>query len=390
MTRPDGARPVHEATVVRVDGGGSLRLPYADVLTLANALDRAGERALGRAGRAGAIASSPHLLVSAPFSPVTAAAAEAALAALGVALAAWSAQVAQDAASVRCAARLLALADEEVHSSLHLLEIAVADGYGREAVPPDVRPTDLQVPMSGVAPTGLPSVVDHAGEVSALSDDDHPENDGTVEVQTITGADGRRRHVVYLPGLDDPNPFGADGDVRDAGGAVALEAGLPTAYGAGVVEAMHRAGVRPGEPVLLVGHSQGGMEAAALAVQGTPYDVTQVVTLGAPVVPGHLPAGVHELSLEHEGDPIPLLDAGASDGSPGHVTVTFASGTSPVHPMADHGFPHYSAGAIAAEQSTDPTVQHAVGGLDPFLAQPGDQVRSTVLQITRGDRHARW
>jgi hypothetical protein len=54
--------------------------------------------------------------------------------------------------------------------------------------------------------------------------------------------------------------------------------------------------------------------------------------------------------------------------------------------MLNHGFPHYSAGAVAAEHSTDPTVQHAVAGLDPFLAQPGDRVASTVFQITRGDQ----
>jgi len=273
-----------------------------------------------------------------------------------------------------------------VHGTLHGLELAVAAGCGRESVAPDVRATDLQVPMSGTAPTGLPALVDHAGQVSALSGDGHPENDGTIEVQTITGADGRRRHVVYLPGLDDADPLGADADVRDAGAAVSLEAGVPTAYGAGVVEAMHQAGVRPGEQVLLVGHSQGGMQAAALAVHRTPYDVTHVLTLGSPTVPGHAPAGVEVLSLEHEGDPVPLADLGASTDSPQHVTVTFDSGRAPLaHPMADHGFGHYSAGAVAAEHSADPVVQHAVAGLDPFLAQPGDHAAGTVFEITRGD-----
>jgi pimeloyl-ACP methyl ester carboxylesterase len=377
---------VHPATVVRVGGGGRVQLPYADVLALAGSLELAGDRARGRAGRAGGVAASPHLLASVPFSPVTAAAAEAAVAALGVALAAWSVQIGGDAAAVRRAVHLLTAADDEVHGSLRALEVAAAGCYGRESVPPRVRTTDLREPMSGVAPTGLTALVDHAGQVSALSDDDHPENKGTVEVQTITGGDGHRRHVVYLPGLDDPDPLGADGDVRDAGAAVALEAGVPTAYGAGVVEAMHQAGVRSGEPVLLVGHSLGGMQAAALAAQGTPYDVTEVLTLGSPTVPGDLPPGVGVLSLEHEGDPVPLLDLGASTDSAQHVTVTFDSGTSAAHPMADHGFAHYSAGAAAAEHSTDPVVQHAVTGLDPFLAHPGDTATGIVLQVTRADR----
>ena len=386
MTRSQGPGPEHPATVTRVSGGGRVELPYGDVLALAGSLELAGDRARGRAGRAGAIAASPHQLASVPFSPATAAAAEVAVASLGIALSAWSAQITGDAAGVRRAALLLDLADEQVHGSLGALELAVAAGYGRESVAPQVRTTDLQVPMSGTPPTGLPSLVDHAGQVSALSGDGHPETDGTIEVQTITGADGRRRHVVYLPGLDDPNPLGADADVRDAGAAVSLEAGVPTAYGAGIVEAMHQAGVRPGEQVLLVGHSQGGMQAAALATQGTPYDVTHVLTLGSPAVPGHVPPGVEVLSLEHEGDPIPLTDLGASTDPAQHVTVTFDSGVSSMaHPMVNHGFGHYSAGALAAAQSTDPTVQHAVAGLDPFLAQPGDHAAGTILQITRGD-----
>jgi hypothetical protein len=386
MSRLDAPRPEHEATLTRVTGGaGPMRMPYQDVLEMAGGLGRAGERVLGHAGHVGAIAVSPHLLASAPFSPGTALVAEAAIAGLGAALTAWAAGITIDAECVRQAAHQIALADEAVKTGLSNLELGLALGYGRESVPPEVRATDLQVPMSGTAPTGLTSLVDHAGQLSALSDDDHPENNGTIEVQTITATDGGRRHVVYLPGLDDENPLHIDSDVRDVGAALGLEAGIPTAYGAGVLQAMHQAGVDPAEQVLLVGHSQGGMQAAALAAQGTPYDVTQVVTLGSPVVPGELPAGVEELSLEHEGDPIPLLDFGAADDLPQHVTVTFASGmtASPDDLMADHGFPHYSAGAAATEHSADPVVQQAVAGLDPFLAQPGDHTEGTIYQIRR-------
>jgi hypothetical protein len=125
------------------------------------------------------------------------------------------------------------------------------------------------------------------------------------------------------------------------------------------------------------------MQALQLAADASPYDVTQVVTLGSPAVPGDIPSDVGVLSLEHLGDPVPLFDAGAEPVSPHHVTVTFDSGISP-DVVANHGFPHYSAGALAVEHSTDPVVQHAVAGLDPFLAGPGDSVQSTVFQITRG------
>ena len=373
-----------DAPVTRVTQGGEIRLPYEDVLTLAGLVEETGRSALQQAARAGSVAVSPHLVACGPFSPLTAAAAEEALLGLAATLTGWSGAIVLDAQGVRAAAHLLSAADDAAQVGLRNLELALAATYGREWVPPDVRATDLTVPASPAAPADLPSLIEHLGQVNALSADGHAENNGTIEVQTVTGTDGARRHIVFLPGVDDLDPTSIDGDVRDIGAAVSLEAGVPTAYGAGVVQALHDAGVRPGEDVLLVGHSQGGMQAAALAAQGTPFHITQVVTAGSPVVPGGLPPGVGMLSLEHLGDGIPLLDAGATDASPNHVTVTVDDGME-LDLQANHGFTHYVAAAQAAQHSADPVVQHAVEGVVPFLAQPGDQVHSTVFQITRGD-----
>ena len=76
----------------------------------------------------------------------------------------------------------------------------------------------------------------------------------------------RIRHVVYLPGTDDlaTTPWSQDGDVRDLGTNLLLVSGQDNAYQQGILDAMQQAGIRPGQPVALVGHSQGGMEAAAI------------------------------------------------------------------------------------------------------------------------------
>jgi pimeloyl-ACP methyl ester carboxylesterase len=384
MTRPDRPDAARDGTIVRITGGddGVVSVPYADVLLMADGLEEAGRRGLARAGHAGAVVASPHLLTSAPFSPATAAAAEAALGLVTASLTTWSAGLALEARATRVAARALVDADELVHAEFAGRVGLLALAYGREDVAPRVTLTDLHAPFATAAPASLAGLVEHLAQVAELSDEEAGR--GTVEIQTLTGADGRRRHIVYLPGLDDLDPLSVDGDVRDVGAAVNLEAGRPGAYGAGIVRAMGEAGVLPGEQVLLVGHSQGGMQAVQLAVQGTPYDITQVVTLGSPHVPGDLPAGVHVLSLEHLGDPIPLLDAGAADDSSQHVTVTFDDGIDG-DPFANHHLPHYAAGAAATEQSTDPTVAQAVGGLDPFLGQPGDEATSATFRIVRGD-----
>jgi pimeloyl-ACP methyl ester carboxylesterase len=205
--------------------------------------------------------------------------------------------------------------------------------------------------------------------------------DGSVEVQTLTAVDGSIRHIVYLPGTDDMNPFSHDAQVRDMAENVRLIAGQPTAYGAGILAAMAQAGVRPGQPVLLVGHSQGGMQAVALASYGTPYDVTDVVTLGSPTAQiRHYPAGVQVLSLEHVGDAVPELDGAPASTDPAQVTVRFDDGVEGL--VANHSYGHYLAGSRAVDASHDATIRANVGGLGNFLA-PGQHATSHVFQITR-------
>ncbi|MFC6345581.1 alpha/beta hydrolase, partial [Nocardioides hankookensis] len=141
--------------------------------------------------------------------------------------------------------------------------------------------------------------------MAALSPDvDSPDN-GTLEVQSLDAGTDHARHIVYLPGTDDLGtlPWTQDDDIRDLGSDLRSAAGEPTSYQRGILDAMHQAGIGPHEPVLLVGHSLGGMEAAALASRDTGFAITDVVTAGSPTaqVDG-FPHGVHVLSLEHRGD----------------------------------------------------------------------------------------
>jgi hypothetical protein len=205
--------------------------------------------------------------------------------------------------------------------------------------------------------------------------------DGEVEVQTIVGADGITRHVVYLPGTDDMNPLSSDSQVRDMQTNLQLMTGQADAYGLGIVTALAAAGVRPGEPVLMIGHSQGGMEAVAIAAHGSPYDITNIVTLGAPTAQaGVLPAQVQVLSIAHDGDAVPEL-AGFDMPAPNHVIVHFDDD----HPqglIANHEYEHYEAGAAAVQSSSNPTIRSSLAGLGPFLTSDA-QATSQTFQITR-------
>lgn len=246
--------------------------------------------------------------------------------------------------------------------------------YGAETpvLTTQVRPGP---PTGGAAPPphSVTDLVTRLGQLSTAPD-------GDIEVQTLVASDGTRRHVVYLPGTDDMDPFSSDRQIRDMQENTRLVAGEPTAYAAGVLAALKMAGVRRGEPVLLTGHSQGGMVAAAVAAQRSPYKVTNVVTFGSPTAQvDDLPADVHVLSLDHDGDLVPQL-AGLDHPSAEHVTVHFDSGTEGV--VGNHSFSHYTAGAEAVDASTDPDVVSNVGTLGGYLA-PGQASCSELFQLTR-------
>lgn len=408
-----------EARVTGVSGGEVLAATYADLDRLATGFAHTGLRLLGWSRLPTETLLDPDLLASAALAPLSFARVEGALVAtligtesLPVVAAEWETLAwavagaregieAVDSGEVQ---RLWLDAKETLlleapdlplrdQAGLALGGVAglVTAGLGSGGVArmtgrleglhgPETAALTTRVPLtvagSDRPPRNLADLVDHLGELSGPD----PSLDGVVEVQTLVSSNGARRHVVYLPGTDDMNPLSSDGQVRDMQENVRLLAGEPTAYGAGVLAAMRDAGVRPGEPVLLVGHSQGGMEAVALASHGTPYDVTNVVTLGAPTAQvHHYPPGVHVLSLEHEGDVVPLL-AGPGPASAHHVTVRFDSGLEGV--AGNHSFEHYAAGAAAVDTSTNPDVVANRDTLDGYV-DPGQEAHGQLFQISR-------
>ena len=230
------------------------------------------------------------------------------------------------------------------------------------------------------APTGfadLFTALNLRNTVSATNRDDE------IDVRVVTHADGMRAYIVDIPGSRVWNA--PDGSVNpatdDLGTNVRVLGGDVTTRERAIAEALRRAGAGPSDPVMLVGHSQGGMVATQAAHDaGTPdfdFDVRNVVTAGSPIARAQVPPSVQVLSLENTHDVVPHLDGRANDDDANVTTVTFEQQNGTI--VADHGIASgYSAAAAAVDRSDDPSIAAYRAGAAPFFAETGDGTRVEV------------
>lgn len=212
-------------------------------------------------------------------------------------------------------------------------------------------------------------------------------DDGTIDIRRLSGPGGTA-WIVDLPGTSDwdllPLPWSAPPrahDPADWGGDLRLMAGEHTTYVQGVADAMIEAGVRPGDPVLLTGHSQGGMVAMSLAgmlaAHGMP--VRSVLTAGSPIAAMPRPPGTSVLSLENSGDLVPHLDGSANPAADNDwTTLRFTADEGGI--TADHGFAAYDRGAAAADSSNEPGVRRWLTRARPFLTATSSETSSYRIQ----------
>lgn len=245
-----------------------------------------------------------------------------------------------------------------------------------QLVPPATSSVELTAAETsrGPAPGG---VADLLGRVHGL----YPDAGGlpgAIGVQRIEAVDGSRSWVVLVPGtqahaVGGANPF-------DHASNLQTYAGTAAAAGAAVVAALAAAGARRDEPVLIAGHSLGGM--AAMRVAADPavrerFRVAAVLTAGSPV--GRMPSapGVATLHVEHSRDPVPALDVADPPDEVDRVTVRRSSA-----PGA-HGADLYAETGELVDRSTHPSVVEWRERAGEVLGGPGARAETTVYVATR-------
>ena len=210
----------------------------------------------------------------------------------------------------------------------------------------------------------------------------HNDGGGSVDVRILEGAGGRRV-IVDITGTTVWNldPRRRTPEVSDLGTDLRALANRSSVFERGVVQALRQAGVGPDEPIMLVGHSQGGLVAARLAghLPSAEFTVTHLVTAGAPIALAAVPASVSVLSLQNSGDVVPELDGADNPRRANWITVRTAHGGDTV--LAKHSMRAYLAGAEDVDASADPALAHWRRAAAGFLG--ADRVSTQVFQIRR-------
>ena len=210
----------------------------------------------------------------------------------------------------------------------------------------------------------------------------HNAGGGSIDVRTLDGAGGRRV-IVDITGTTawNVNPGRLTEEVSDFGTNLRALANRSSVFERGVVQALRQAGVGTGEPIMLVGHSQGGMIAARLAahLDAAGFTVTHLVTAGAPIGLAAVPRSVSVLSLQNQGDLVPELDGADNPRRSNWITVRTARGDSTV--LARHSIGSYLAGAADLDASADPALAYWRRTAAGYLS--ADRVKTQVFQIRR-------
>ncbi|PLS30134.1 hypothetical protein Uis1B_2017 [Bifidobacterium margollesii] len=144
---------------------------------------------------------------------------------------------------------------------------------------------------------------------------------GSIAIQQYRRNDGSTAWMVTVPGTDGhlDSPFSWQTNVElmssDAKQRMAADSARM------VDEAMRQAGVKPSDPVAIVGHSQGGIVAAVIASDCKQrYNVRHIVTAGSPVA-NHPVGDTWVTSVEMNDELVSNLDGSRNPASTSWLTV---------------------------------------------------------------------
>ncbi len=253
--------------------------------------------------------------------------------------------------------------------------------------------------QNGHRSTPVPSsLAQIMGGVTAAYDDGGKSGtpDAAIRITAVDKGSGPA-YIVTIPGTSEWNVRSGSNPMDTVGNLSSASGNMSTASEA-VQLAMQQAGIPSDAPVMLVGHSQGGMTAANLAADAEfrgHFNVTNVMTYGSPIDSTPIPGGVNTLALQHPFDVVPRLDLGNSKpGGPGLigwessngatvVTLPSPAGAGMGDVAGNHDYNAYVASVEANESSGDLAAYRNHPSTQAFITEDPSQVTSTTSGIGR-------
>ena len=284
-------------------------------------------------------------------------------------------------------------------SSAGLLHPHLLDDGSPVAGDPQTVGVGSDPAQDGHRSTPVPSsLAQIMGGVTAAYDDGGKSGtpDAAIRITAVDKGSGPA-YIVTIPGTSEWNVRSGSNPMDTVGNLSSASGTMSTASEA-VQLAMQQAGIPSDAPVMLVGHSQGGMTAANLAADAEfrgHFNVTNVITYGSPIDSTPIPGGVNTLALQHPFDVVPRLDLGNSKpGGPGLVgwessngatvvTLPSPAGAGMGDVAGNHDYNAYVASVEANESSGALAAYRNHPSTQAFITADPRQVTSTTSGIGR-------
>ncbi len=210
---------------------------------------------------------------------------------------------------------------------------------------------------------------------------------GELRIDKVTSPEGETSWQVFIPGGQGFDPRNVHSLLHTARSVD----GRTTPSVAMVAAALREVGAQKGEPIVLAGHSHGGITASNFANNPrlrAEFDAPLVVTAGSPVDLHDIRPDTHVVSFEHTEDVIPGADGIQRRAKPGMTRVerTLADSQDPeiaagsgVH--HSHDYPNYVDTARLAD--AHPGLEHTRSQLAAIIPDGRVETYRFRAEITR-------
>jgi hypothetical protein len=218
-----------------------------------------------------------------------------------------------------------------------------------------------------------------------------PHGPAQVRIDRLSSAQGDR-YVVYVSGTRDfdLHPTSEPWDMTSNFQALSGSAQADSEHA--VRTAMEQAGIDARTPVILVGHSQGGLIASRIAASGD-FAVTDLVVAGSPSHGVSVPERIRVTAFEHSDDLVPALSGPLTAATASTLFLRQKAPAGAQGVLPEHELQSYIATARLADASGDPLVAArrkaltvgagAKGAVNQGSGEPRETCTSRDYEATR-------